>query len=43
MNISDGVYILTVGLALGFVISAYFSILGYVIYFLLKLIDNSTK
>lgn len=43
MTLSDGVYILSVGLALGFVISGCFSLLGYVVYFLLKIIDNSTK
>jgi len=43
MSLSDGVYILSVGLALGFVISGCFSLLGYVVYFLLKIIDNSTK
>ncbi len=41
MNISDGVYILTVGLALGFLLSFILSLTGYAIYQLFQIIDKS--
>lgn len=41
MSLSDGVYILAVGLALGFLSSFILSLTGYVIYQLFQIIDKS--
>lgn len=41
MSLSDGVYILAVGLTLGFLSSFILSLMGYVIYQLFQIIDKS--